>query len=36
MIMGEMFFQNKRLEIYKMQNIKRLIKIDIMFLKMTI
>ena len=31
MIIGVVFFQNKGLEIDTMQNIKRLIQIDIMF-----
>ena len=36
MMMGVFFFQNKRLESDTIKNIKRLIQIDIMFLKMTI
>ena len=34
--MRVLFYQNKRLESFTMQNIKRLIQIDIMFLKITI
>ena len=35
-MMGVVFFQNKRLESDTMKNIKRLIQIDIMFKKMTV
>ena len=31
MMMGVVFLQNKKLEIFTMQNIKRLLQIDIMF-----